>query len=408
MAVFEYEALTSTGRKTKGSVDADSERVARQRLRSKGIFPTAMEESRTKQKQRSWNITFDKGSRRVGTVQLAIMTRQLATLLAAGMPLVEALRSLIEQTEHPRLRHVVAEVADQVNEGSSLAKALQNHPRVFPKLYVNMVASAETSGTLDMVLERLADLFEGQATLRRKLTSALTYPILMLLLCVGAVILLLAFVVPEITAIFEEQGATLPLPTQVVIALSSLMQRFGLVLLALLIVALAGLKKYYKTSPGQHRIDRIKLKLPILGPLTLKVASTRFARNLGVMLASGVELLRALGIAKNILGNVILEEAVEAATEGVREGRALSAELKKSRLFPSMLVQMIAIGERSGELEPLLIRVADSYESEVNSFLAGLTSVLEPVLILILACVVGGILLSVMLPMLEMSSLAGV
>ncbi len=407
MAVYEYKALNKSGKQIKGTIDADNARAARTKLKSQGIFPTDVIESADQSAKQGWNVSIDFSSNKVGAAQLGIATRQLATLISAGMPLVEALKALSEQIDHGGFRRIISEITDQVNEGSTLADALKNYTKVFPKLYINMIASAEASGSLDFVLERLADLLEAQAALKRKVMSALTYPVLMLVLCIGVVILLLAFVVPQITSIFKEQGTALPLPTQIIITLSDFTQSYWWLIIIFLIACVYGVKKYYQTPKGKKRIDRLKLNLPLVGPISIKVGSARLARNLGSMLSSGIEILTALGIVRNILGNVILEEAVESAIEGVREGKGLASELDKAKIFPRLLIHMIAIGEKTGQLDQMLNRAAKSYESEVDAVISGLTSILEPILIVFLAAIVGGILASIMLPMLEMTAFSG-
>lgn len=407
MAVFEYTALSAGGKKIKGVVDAESLRAARSKLKQQGVFPTTLEEARARGFGKSVRSASLFGERRVGAAQLGIATRQLATLVGAGMPLVESLKALGDQLDQPRLKAVIADIADKVNEGSTFADAVRAHPRVFPKLYPNMIASAEASGTLEIVLERLAELLEAQSALRRQVFAALAYPMLMLVLCLGVVILLLTYVVPQITEIFEEHGGILPLPTRIVIALSDFLQAQWLPLSLLLVAALVGVQRYYQTEAGRERIDAIRLKLPVFGGLTTKAASARFSRTLGTMLSSGVELLTALSIVKNIIGNVVIEKAIAQAREGVREGRNLADELDSSGVFPRLLVQMTAIGERTGELESMLLRAARAYESEVNTVISALTAILNPILILLLAGIVGMILVSVLLPMLEMTSLAG-
>ena len=405
MPVFEYKALAKSGRQLKGVIDAENERSARTKLKQQGIFPTAMEEGQTKDASKEGSTVFDLKNRRVNPAMLWLATRQLATLVAAGMPLVESIRALGDQLDQSRLKRVFAGVCDRVNEGSTMADAMREYPKVFPRLYVNMIASGEVSGSLDVVLERLADLLESQAALRRKVLSALTYPILMLCLCFGVIVLLLAYVVPEITKIFKDQNQTLPLPTQIVIVLSDFMKGYWWLLLGVLVFIILSVERYSKTPNGRRRIDTLKLRLPIFGPIALKVATSRFSRNLGTLLSSGVELLTALGIVKNIIGNVVLEEIVDSAIVGVREGRSLASELSAGGRYPRMLVHMIAIGEQTGQLEQMLGRAATNYESEVNATISGLTSILEPLLIIFLAVVVGCILASVMLPMLEMNSL---
>lgn len=419
MAVFEYTALNASSRKVKGLIDADSLRSARGKLRQQGLFPTAINETRQKlalpqQKNSSGDLIPEQvgilerlRTRSVGGMQLAMATRQLATLVGSGMPLVDSLRALGELIDHAGLKRVVAEVSDRVNEGSDLAEAMRHYPRIFSRLYVNMIASGQANGRLDLVLDRLADLLESQAGLRRKIISAITYPVLMLLLCCGVIMILLAYVVPQITAIFRDQGATLPLPTRIIIAASDFLQGYWWVLLAMIALVCLLVTRHIQTEKGRVHFDSLKLRFPLFGPLTLKVATSRFARNLGTLLASDVPLLEALRIVKNILNNVLLESAVDGAIEGVREGRSLSKELGKSNLFPRMLIHMTAAGEQSGEkLSQMLLRAAASYEAEVNAVVSALTSILEPVLIVFLAMVVGAILASVMLPMLEMNSLA--
>ena len=407
MAVFNYKALNAKGRNVSGVVDADSVRSARQKLKTMGMFPTEVHESRATVGSR--NLLKSLGSsrpKRVNTSQLGVVTRQLATLISAGMPLVESLKALGQQIDQPALKEVVADVCDKVNEGATLATAMRDYPGVFPKLYVNMVASGEVSGSLDMVLERLADLLEAQAALQRKFISALTYPVLMLVLCFGVILLLLAYVVPQISTIFKDRNRALPLPTRIVIALSHFVQSYWLHMLVAGCFAVFVFRRYANSTRGRRKIDGLLLRLPVLGGLRLKVAVSRLSRNLGSMLASGIQLLTALGIVKNIVGNVVLEEAVEAAMNGVREGSGLSEELNKTQIFPRLLIHMVAIGEKTGQLEQMLLRAANVYESEVDSVISGFTAILEPVLIIFLALVVGAILASVMLPMLEMTSLA--
>jgi general secretion pathway protein F len=406
VAVFQYKGLDKRGRSVKGLIEADTVRGARARLRERDIFPSSIEESREQQGKKGRLALFDPANRRVGASQLALATRQLATLISAGMPLVDALRALSEQIDHPRLKRVVSEVGDRVNEGTTMAEAMREFPKVFPRLYVNMISSGEVSGSLDVVLERLAELLEAQVALQRKLLSALTYPVLMIVLCVVVVIILLTYVVPQITEMFAEKKTALPLPTVIVVGLSDFLRNYWIPLLATGAFTVIALSRYAKTAKGRYRVDHLMLRLPVFGTMQLKIATSRFARNLGTLLTSGVELLTALGIVKNIIGNSVLEEVVERATDGVREGKGLAAQLNVADRFPRMLIHMIAIGEQTGQLESMLLRAANSYEMEVSALVSGLASILEPILILFLAVIVGTILASVMLPMLEMSSLA--
>ena len=407
MPVYEYQAYNASGKVIKGVIEADSPKGARLKLRQKNILPTALVESTAKEKASGWNKQIQFGGNKISTSQLSISTRQLATLIGAGMPVVESLRALCEQLESTSLKRIFNDIGDKVNEGTSLANALKQHPKAFPRLYVNMVGSGEASGTLDMVLERLADLLEASAMLKRKVMSALTYPILMLVLCFVVVVLLLAYVVPQITAIFQDQKMVLPLPTQIVIALSDFTKQYWYLIFGGLVLAFYSFRAYARTQVGRKRLHTILLKLPLVGSLSLKAATARFSRNLGTMLSSGIEILQALAIAKNVVGNVVVEEAIEKAAEGVREGKSLAAELKKSGLFPPLVIHMSAVGEQTGALDKMLIRAAKNYESEIDAFITGLSSILEPILIIFLAIIVGVILASVMLPMLEMSSIGG-
>ncbi|MCC6952662.1 MAG: type II secretion system F family protein, partial [Deltaproteobacteria bacterium] len=304
MAVFEYTALNSSGRKTKGVIDADSQRAARNKLKQQGIFPTSLEETRQKvaATTAAGSMLEQLRTRRVSGVQVAMATRQLATLVGSGMPLVDALRALSDLVDHAGFKRVIAEVSDRVNEGSELSTAMRHYPRIFSRLYVNMIHSGQANGRLDLVLERLADLLESQAGLRRKIVSAITYPMLMLVICVLVIIVLLTYVVPEITLIFRERGALLPLPTRIVITLSDFLRDYILLILAAGVAGSLALARYTKTEKGRAWLDRLRLRIPIFGPLSLKVSTSRFARNLGTLLASDVPLLEALRIVKNILG----------------------------------------------------------------------------------------------------------
>ena len=406
MAIFEYAGLTPEGRKTKGIVDAESIRAARSKLKQKGVYLTDINERKSKERSsdaKGFSLNLEK---KVSATDLALATRQLSTLVGAGMPLVESLKALGEQIDHPRLKTIFAEICTMVNEGSTFANAIEKYPNVFPRIYPNMIASAEASGTLEIVLDRLAELLEAQTALKRQLTAALAYPVLMLVLCFGVVILLLVYVVPQITEIFEEHGGILPLPTQIVIGLSDFFQSYWILLLVGIFLFSVSYRQYAATKKGRKKIDETLLKLPLVGSLTTKTATAQLSRTLGTMLSSGVELLTALTIVKNVIGNVVIEEAIITVREGVREGKSFSRELDRTGLFPRMLTHMTAVGEKTGELENMLLRAAKNYESEVDTTISALTAILNPILILILAGIVGMILVAVLLPMLEMTSLA--
>lgn len=402
MPVYEYVALNAGGRSVKGSLDAENPRVARQKLRTQGIFPTELKETLALAETKSRDIKKYFRSNRVPGADLAVATRQLSTLVGAGLPLVGALQALSEQTENHTLKRILVSVRENVEEGTALAKALASYPKVFPRLYVNLVASGEASGTLDTVLNNLADHLESQMSLKRKITSALAYPVLMLIICTLVVGALLTFVVPKIVEIFQRQNLTLPLPTQIVLLMSHFLVNYWYLVILLFVASIFAARVYYQSENGRAKIDEALLKLPIFGKLYNKISTARIARTLSTLLGSGVELLTALDISKNIVGNVHLVAALEKAREGVREGRSLAGELSKSGRFPTMVCHMIAVGEKSGELEQMLSRAATSYENEVNSTLSGLTSLLEPVMMILVGGIVLFIVISVLLPMADL------
>ena len=402
MPVFEYEAISANGKAQRGQIDADNMRAARQKLRAQSIFPTSVKEASIVPQARSKDVKSYFQARRVGSGELAVATRQLATLVGAGLPLVSALQALADQTESPVFKRIVVKVRDSVEEGESLAKALAAHPKVFPRLYINLVASGEASGTLDKVLENLADHLEAQGELKRKVMAALAYPILMLFICLMVIIALLAFVVPRIVTMFQKQNLTLPLPTRIVLACSNAVTAYWYLMIIAIVALVSLVGWYYRQEQGRSRIDALLLKLPIYGRIYSKVCVARLTRTLSTLLNSGVELLTALDITKNIVANVHLVSAIEKARDGVREGRALASELSKSGLFPSMMCHMVAVGEKSGELESMLQRTSKAYQNEVNATLSGLTAIIEPLMMIVVGSVVLLIVLSVLLPMADM------
>ncbi len=407
MPVFEYVALNTAGKRLKGTLEADTVRTARQRLRSQNIFPTDIKESAEASKEKSQDVKRLLGSDRVKLKDLTLATRLLATLSNAGLPLVAALLALADQLEHRGLKRIVVDIKERVEQGSSLAKALAAYPKVFPRLYVNMVTSGEASGTLDTVLENLADYYEAQLELRRKVVGALTYPTVMFSFCILVVLLLVAFVVPGIVEIFVKQKLSLPLPTRIVIAFSDLVLGYWWAMALGVAGIVAGVRRYYATAAGRDRIDKLLLKLPVFGEIYRKVSTARVASTLATLLGGGVELLGALDIVRNIVGNVHMRQALEEARDGVREGRNLSKELSKSGFFPPLLCQMVGIGEKSGKLESMLIKAGKTFTSEANAAIAGLTSLLEPFMIIFLGLVVLIIVVSILLPASQLMTMMG-
>jgi general secretion pathway protein F len=401
--VFKYTGVSKDGTQTKGTIDADSIRTARDKLKVNGVYPIDLNEVKTANKIGSRNSKVKK--RKIPVLQLSVLTRQLATLLHAGMPLVDSLKALSEQIENPQLRQTISEVREKVLEGTAFHLALEGAEGSFPNLYIKMVRSGEASGTLDMVLQRLADMLESQAILNRKVISAITYPVLMLLLCFGVIILLLAYVVPQISVIFKQQNKPLPMITQVIIGGSDFIRGYWWLMIIIIVGVIWMVKRYHSTKLGKYNIDKFKLRFPIFGSVFLKLATARLSTNLGTMLQSGIELLTALSISKNVVGNTYLEESIDDASLGVEQGKSLASLLSQSNRFPRIMIHMIAIGEQTGALDDMLIRVGKSMEAEIEAVVDGLTALLEPILIIFLAFIVGGILAAVMLPMLEVTSI---
>lgn len=414
MAVYAYKGLNERGRSVSGIIDADTAKSARIKLRRTGVFPTELKEQDRSDdgggglaSLANVNVDFQRYFERVTPQQLALITRQLSTLVGAGLPLVDCLSALIEQLDNARVKRVFSQVREQVTEGGTLADALKAHPRVFSDLYVSMVRAGEASGALDVVLLRLADYTEAYAELRGKVQSALTYPVLMAVVSAGILFALLTFAVPQITRIFTETGQDLPLVTQILLGASGFMQVYWWVILLMFIVAGLALRASIRTPAGRERFDRFMLAVPYSGALLKKVALARFARTLSTLLTSGITLLNALDIVKNVVNNSILMRAIEEARDSIREGHSIAPPLQRSGLFPSMIVHMIAVGERSGELEQMLAKAADAYDNEVEMSVSSLTSIMEPVMILFMGGVVLFIVLAILLPIFEMNQLVG-
>jgi general secretion pathway protein F len=336
---------------------------------------------------------------------LALLTRQFATLAKAGLTLIECLGTLIEQMENARLKRVLTHVRQQVREGHSLAEALQTHPRLFSDIYVNMIRAGEESGTLEIVLARLADYLESQARLLRAVQAALTYPIVMILVSVVILVFLLAYVVPQVTRIFTETGRVLPLATRMLLRVSSFVSSYWWLMLLLAASGALLMARLVRTPKGREWYDRMLLHLPWVGRLIQRVGIARFSRTLSTLLASGVPILTALGIVTHLFSNSLLRRAVEEARASVQEGESLAAPLRRSGLFPALLTQMVAVGERSGELETMLARAADAYDEEVSAVLARLTSLLEPLTILVMGGVILFIVLAILLPIFDLNQL---
>lgn len=407
MPVYQYKGFDARGRAVGGTRDADSPRTIKQVLRRDGVFVTELRETGARARQKGESAPAFRFLReRVSTQELAVATRQLATLVGAGIPLVESLNALVDQIDSEHFKAVWADVKQRVNEGAGIGDALGTHPRVFSGLYINMVRAGESSGALDIVLNRLADFTESQAELRSKITGTMVYPALMMVMAMGVTGMLFVFVIPKISKIFEAQKVALPLPTQVLVGLSAFSKDYWFVMLPLLIGAAYGFRRFITSERGRPWWDRFVLKAPLFGPLVRMIAITRFSRTLATLLGSGVPLLTAFDIVKNVVQNTVLVAVIEQAREAVKEGDSIAAPLKRSGQFPPIVTHMIAIGERSGQLEEMLNNVARSYDVQVDARLRALTSTLEPLLIVMMGVIVGFIVFSILLPMLQISSFA--
>ncbi|RJP64063.1 MAG: type II secretion system protein GspF [Candidatus Abyssobacteria bacterium SURF_17] len=404
MPVFEYVAINTASKRVKGVLDAESAQVARSRLREMGLLPVQVGEV-TPAAKPAREITLSDFFARPKTFDIAMFTRQLAVLLQAGMPLVDALNAVLEQIDSKGLVRTVYDIKETISEGASLSAALAQHRRAFPQLYVNMVKAGESSGALEVVLFRLADYMEKQLALRRRVTSALLYPCLMVMVGVGVVLFLLTYIIPTITKIFMQVNRALPTPTVILINVSTFLREYWLLMFASLAIVLLLLNRYLKTEAGGAAWDKMKLRLPIFGKLNRKMAVARFARTLGTLTKSGVGLMDSLDIVRNIVNNRIIAGAIEQAQESVRKGDDLATSLKRSAAFPPVVTHMIALGERSGQLEDMLIKVADTFDDEVDTTLAGIVSLLEPAMIVIMAVVVGFIVLAVLLPIFDINQM---
>lgn len=403
MPVFEYTAFDGKGRKKEGLIDADSAWSAREKLRSAGIFPVSFREVSGKgEKERTGRLPFSSG---ISRPDIAVFTRQLSALIRSGFPLVTAINTLMGQTGNLSFKRVLSRIKDAIEEGESFAESVAAFPRLFSDVYVNMVKAGENSGTLSLVLEKLADMTAKQQELNSRIKSVLAYPILMTVICTGVLVFLLTGIVPDIVTIFEDMDSTLPLITRILIDTSDGLKKWWPAGLCLMILAVAGGMILGKRPGGRRFLHGLVLKIPLAGVLVQKIAVARLSRTLASLLENGVPLLDALEIVKNITGNVVLKEVIKNASGEVEKGNELGGALKISPFFPYLAGEMISVGEQSGNLELMLNETADMYENEVETTITGLTSLLEPLIILVMGAVVAVIVLAICLPIFEINQL---
>ncbi len=406
MAVYAFKGVDAqTGKAIKGYRDADSAKALRGLLRREGVLLTSASIDSKHQKKGANELDLFAFFKRPTSSDVAVMTRQLATLVRAGIPLVESISALVDQTEKESMAKVLTAIREDLKEGTAFAKALDKHRKVFQPLYVNMVAAGEASGTLEAVLERLADFMEDQARLKGKITSAMAYPVLMTIIAACLVGVLMVAVVPKVTSIFENLGQELPWYTVLLITVSDFLADFWWLVLMMIGGAYYAFHRWVSTEEGRLKWDTFMLRVPLFGRLNLLVAVARFARTLATLLSSGVPLLVAMDIVRNVLGNRLLEGVVKNAISSIREGESIAEPLRRSGQFPPMVTHMITVGEKSGQLEQMLENVSKAYEADVETKVATLTSLLEPLVIVVMGGMVGFIAMAILMPLVQMNQL---
>ncbi len=401
MPVYKYKAIDESGKAVQGVIDAESPKGATEKLKRQGVFLSSLHEAK-EGRSRSFNPF--KG---IKISELAVTTRQFSTLISAGLPLEASLSALSEQTEDNKLGQVLAEVRERVSEGSSLANALSEHKDIFSDLYINIVKAGEASGSLDIVLLRLADFLETQAALTSRVKGALIYPMFMFFIGGGVLFFTMTYVIPRIAKIFEDSQSSLPLMTLILIKISDFLNNYILLILLFVIILVFASIRFNKTDRGKMFFDRLMLKVPVFGKLTSMVAISRFTRTLGTLLSSGIPLLDALEIGEAVMGNKVYRKTLQKVRDNVREGSSLAQPLKESGVFPPLVTRMIAVGEQTGEMEAMLSKVADIYDQQVDTMVSTLTSLLEPVMIVIIGAVMAFIVFAVLLPIFNLTSTIG-
>jgi type IV pilus assembly protein PilC len=407
MPTFTYRGLTSGGGQVRAEITATDERTAARQLRSQGIVVQNLAVKRGAAS--GVDLSQLPGLKMIfGGVRgkdVAVFSRQFATMIAAGLPLVQCLQTLSLQMERKRFRDIISRVAGEVEGGSTLAEAMGKFPNVFDELYVNLVHVGETGGVLDSMLARLSTYLEKAQALRHRVQMAIVYPALVMTIAVLVVTFLMVFIIPIFAGFFQSAGVPLPLPTRIVIAASNMLTRFWYLIILFWAGVVYGIRFWYRTEAGRLMFDRLLLRAPIFGPLVRKIAIARFSRTLSALLGGGVPIIDALRITAKTAGNRVVENAVMAARERVTAGHTLGERLKDSGVFPPMVVQMVIVGEQTGALDNMLAKVADYYEDEVDVAVAGLTSLLEPILIVFLGIVIGGIVIAIYLPIFKVVTL---
>jgi len=404
MAKFAWEGVTRSGQTMKGEMEAPNEEAVQAQLRRQGIQPGKV---KARGKGLDMEINIPGMQPKITTKDLVVFTRQFATMIDAGLPLVQCLDILGKQQENKTFKKILLQVKEDVESGSTFADALGKHPKAFDELYVNLVAAGEVGGILDTILNRLAAYIEKALKLKKQVKSAMTYPTTIIGIAVVVIAVILIFVIPSFEKMFRDFGGELPMPTQVVIAMSNFIQKYILLIIGSIVLGIFAFKKVYANPKGRDVIDALALKLPVMGILVRKVAVAKFTRTLGTMISSGVPILDGLEIVAKTAGNKTVEKAIYNVRQSISEGKTIAEPLEKSGVFPPMVCQMIAVGEQSGSIDTMLNKIADFYDDEVDDAVGNLTAMMEPLLMLFLGTTVGGLVVAMYLPIFKLAGAVG-
>jgi type IV pilus assembly protein PilC len=402
MPQFEWQGKTARGESRSGTLKADSEAILRATLRKDGIIITKVVEKKGGEKAEKYNA-----NKKIKPLAVVLFTRQLATMITSGLPLVQSLDILSNQIEDKNLRGIVREIKAKIEGGSRFADALRDYPKCFDELYVNLVVAGEEGGMLDTVLNRLAIYMEKIEKLKKKIKSAMIYPISIIVVAIGVVMVLLIFVIPVFEGMFKDMGAELPAPTQIVINLSKFVKSYIIHMIIALGIGVFLFRRYYRTESGRRSVDRLVLKVPVFGVLALKSSVARVTRTLSTLLSSGVAILESLVIVARVAKNKIIEDALIVARARISEGKSMSEPLQDSGIFPPMVVQMVQVGESTGALDNMLNKIADFYEEDVDNLVTNLTSLMEPIIMMFLGVILGGLIIAMYLPIFKLGQVVG-
>jgi general secretion pathway protein F len=408
MPIFEYQGLSKTGQNVKGIIDSENQKTAKIKLKKDGIYVTQIRDKKKQTQNKNGKTSKKPKEQSVPIADLALMTRQLATLIKANIPLVDALGAISEQVDNPALAEAMADIKNMVNEGSPLFKALNRYPKMFDNIYVSMCEAGEMSGSLDVILLRLSEFTESQNTLKSKVKGALTYPVVMLVVTFALLAFLFVFVVPKIVVVFDSSPELqLPFITEIVINTSNILINYWYVFIIFIVLTITLFKQWKATPTGRRKWHAFQLKAPLFGEMNRMVAVSRFTRTLSTLLVGGVPMLTAMQIVRNVVDNDVIADAIDEARSNISEGESVAIPLKRSNQFPPIVTHMISIGEKTGELETMLLHVSDAFEFQVKNKIETLTGLMGPIVLVFMGLAIGIIVFAVMLPMFELTNLGG-